>query len=93
MKPREGLSTRTVFGHIDYDHLSPIEPSQLLHQFTQHGLDADFVNDLESPAFKAMPSLLQMKQELEVRRSQDTSLLSHKYAMYVMLVLSEKHIQ
>ncbi|CAM9242377.1 unnamed protein product [Ascophyllum nodosum] len=65
VKPREGLSTRTVFGHIDYDHLSPIEPSQLLHQFTQHGLDADFVNDLESPAFKAMPSLLQMKQELE----------------------------
>lgn len=75
VKPREGLSTRVVFGYLDYDQLSQIEPSQLLHQFTQNGLadaqkglaDADFVNDLEPPAFKALPSLQQMKRELEVR--------------------------
>lgn len=28
--------------------------------------EADYVNDLELPAFKAMPSLQQMKTELEV---------------------------
>lgn len=67
MKPSEGLSTPVVFRNLDYDELSDLEPEHLLHQFTEQGFEeAEFVNDLEPPAFKAMPSLRQMKQELQV---------------------------
>lgn len=68
MKPRGGLSTPVVFRHLDYDLLSSKDPEQLLRKFIQHGVtDAEYVNDLELPAFRAMPSLQQMKVELEVR--------------------------
>lgn len=67
MKPSEGLSTPVVFQHLDYDELSEVEPAHLLHQFMDRGVvEAEYVNDLESPAFKAMPSLQQMKLELQV---------------------------
>lgn len=67
MKPKEGLSTPVVFQHLDLDQLSPADPVNLLEQFTDYSLNrAEYVNDLESPAFKAMPSLQQMKLELQV---------------------------
>lgn len=67
MKPNEGLSTPVVFRHLDYDELSRVEPTHLLKQFVEEGLaEAEYVNDLELPAFKAMPSLQKMKAELEV---------------------------
>ncbi|CAM9875391.1 unnamed protein product, partial [Ectocarpus sp. 4 AP-2014] len=65
VKPNKGLSTPVVFRHLDYDQLSRIEPAGLLKQFMEEGLaEADYVNDLELPAFKAMPSLQTMKEEL-----------------------------
>lgn len=68
MKPNKGLSTPVVFRHLDYDQLSGVEPAGLLKQFMEEGLaEADYVNDLELPAFKAMPSLQTMKEELQVR--------------------------
>lgn len=66
VKPNEGLSTPVVFRHLDYDELSRVEPTHLLKQFVEEGLaEAEYVNDLELPAFKAMPSLQKMKAELE----------------------------
>ncbi|CBJ27522.1 4-diphosphocytidyl-2-C-methyl-D-erythritol kinase, chloroplast precursor [Ectocarpus siliculosus] len=66
VKPNKGLSTPVVFRHLDYDQLSRIEPAGLLKQFIEEGLaEADYVNDLELPAFKAMPSLQTMKEELQ----------------------------
>ncbi|CAB1099361.1 unnamed protein product [Ectocarpus sp. CCAP 1310/34] len=66
VKPNKGLSTPVVFRHLDYDQLSRIEPAGLLKQFMEEGLaEADYVNDLELPAFKAMPSLQTMKEELQ----------------------------
>ncbi|CAM9860950.1 unnamed protein product [Ectocarpus sp. 12 AP-2014] len=66
VKPNKGLSTPVVFRHLDYDQLSLIEPAGLLKQFMEEGLaEADYVNDLELPAFKAMPSLQTMKEELQ----------------------------
>lgn len=68
MKPSQGLSTPAVFRHLDCEHLSTVEPSHLLQQFLEKDLvDAEYVNDLELPAFKAMPLLERMKQELKVR--------------------------
>lgn len=67
MKPNKGLSTPVVFRHLDYDQLSRVEPDHLLKQFMDEGhAEAEYVNDLELPAFKAMPSLQEMKAELEV---------------------------
>ncbi|CAM9276402.1 unnamed protein product [Ectocarpus fasciculatus] len=66
VKPNKGLSTPVVFRHLDYDQLSRVEPAGLLKQFMEGGLaEADYVNDLELPAFKAMPSLQTMKEELQ----------------------------
>lgn len=68
VKPNKGLSTPVVFRHLDYDQLSRVEPTHLLKQFVQEGLaQAEYVNDLELPAFKAMPALQTMKAELQVR--------------------------
>lgn len=67
VKPEKGLSTPTVFRHLDYEQLSRVEPANLLEQFVEKGLaEAEYINDLELPAFKAMPSLQTMKEELQV---------------------------
>lgn len=69
VKPNEGLSTPVVFRHLEYDQLSRVEPGRLLTQFMEKGVAvAEYVNDLEAPAFKAMPSLRQMKLELQVNQ-------------------------
>lgn len=68
VKPSEGLSTPVVFRHLDYDQLSRADPAGLLHGFMEGDLvEAEYLNDLEPPAFKAMPSLQKMKLELQVR--------------------------
>ncbi|CAN0143630.1 unnamed protein product [Scytosiphon promiscuus] len=66
VKPEKGLSTPVVFRHLDYNQLSRVEPTSLLEQFLEKGVtDAEYVNDLELPAFRAMPSLQTMKEELQ----------------------------
>lgn len=68
VKPREGLSTPLVFRNMEYDQLSTKDPLELLKNFLEQGVfSAEYVNDLELAAFKVMPSLLQMKTELQVR--------------------------
>lgn len=67
VKPRGGLSTPLVFRNMEYDRLSTKDPEELLKKFLDQGVfAAEYVNDLELPAFKVMPALLQMKTELQV---------------------------
>jgi len=71
VKPDIGLSTPSVFKALDYDELSELDgESTLLPAF----LEADsiaavkpeyFLNDLEPPAFRCVPELLELKTELQ----------------------------
>ncbi|CAM9153470.1 unnamed protein product [Choristocarpus tenellus] len=66
VKPMEGLSTPAVFKNLDYDKLSDSDPLELLQLFMEQGIDgAKFVNDLEPAAFKAMPLLSEIKEDLQ----------------------------
>lgn len=80
VKPKEiGLSTPAVFKALEYDRLSPMDPdATLLPQFIKPTdaattattttineiADEYFVNDLETPAFKCVPELAAIKDEL-----------------------------
>ena len=69
VKPDIGLSTPSVFKALNYDELSSLDPENaLLQSFVQNPIDqvpADcFVNDLEPPAFRCVPALQALKQEL-----------------------------
>ncbi|KAG5185895.1 4-diphosphocytidyl-2c-methyl-d-erythritol kinase [Tribonema minus] len=66
IKPEEGLSTPMVFKHLDYNELSSEDPLELLKSFQDKGIEgATYLNDLEPPAFKALPMLKQMKQDMQ----------------------------
>ncbi|CAM9535852.1 unnamed protein product [Discosporangium mesarthrocarpum] len=68
VKPNGGLSTPTVFKNLDYELLSNEDPLELLQNLASFGLDgAKLINDLEPPAFKAMPSLSEMKMALQAQ--------------------------
>lgn len=68
VKPAVGLSTPSVFKALEYDKLSTLDPDQtLLPAFLQgvdHVSDDLFINDLEPPAFKCVPELKELKDEL-----------------------------
>jgi 4-diphosphocytidyl-2-C-methyl-D-erythritol kinase len=69
VKPNVGLSTPTVFKALDYAALSTLDPDkELLPSFlkgsTNDVPDEYFINDLEIPAFKCVPQLAKLKQEL-----------------------------
>ena len=71
VKPNVGLSTPSVFKALDYDELSKLDPDDvLLPAF----LEADgvenvsseyYLNDLEPPAFRCVPQLLELKESLQ----------------------------
>lgn len=71
VKPDVGLSTPSVFKALDYDELSTLDPDEvLLPAF----LNADgvenvsgdyYINDLEPPAFRCVPELGKLKEELQ----------------------------
>jgi 4-diphosphocytidyl-2-C-methyl-D-erythritol kinase len=69
VKPAIGLSTPSVFKALEYDKLSTLDPENVLLPAFLNGVDnvADeyFVNDLEFPAFKCVPELLELKEELK----------------------------
>jgi 4-diphosphocytidyl-2-C-methyl-D-erythritol kinase len=69
VKPNVGLSTPSVFSALDYDLLSTVDPEELLEDFVQHGVygvqKESFLNDLEPPAFKCVPMLRTLKEELQ----------------------------
>mmetsp|Transcript_20732 Transcript_20732/g.30678 ORF Transcript_20732/g.30678 Transcript_20732/m.30678 type:complete len:350 (-) Transcript_20732:75-1124(-) len=64
IKPEQGLSTPTVFKNLDYDMLSDEDPLELLDSFKKGLSKARFLNDLEPPAFKAIPQLKTIKEEI-----------------------------
>lgn len=69
VKPDVGLSTPSVFKALEYDKLSTVDPDDtLLPTFLNNKMedvpDELFVNDLEPPAFKCVPELKELKEEL-----------------------------
>ena len=69
VKPDVGLSTPSVFKALEYDKLSTIDPDEtLLPTFLKSKMedvpDELFINDLEPPAFKCVPELKELKEEL-----------------------------
>lgn len=68
VKPDIGLSTPSVFKAMEYDKLSDLDPEETLLPKFLEGVDQVpdeyFVNDLEYPAFKCLPELKELKDEL-----------------------------
>lgn len=68
VKPNVGLSTPAVFKALDYETLSTIDPDKELLPSFLNGIDdvpnEFFINDLELPAFKCVPELATLKQQL-----------------------------
>lgn len=69
VKPDVGLSTPAVFQALDYDLLSDLDPDTVLLPTFLKGVDQVpdeyFINDLEPPAFKCLPELRELKDELK----------------------------
>lgn len=68
VKPNVGLSTPAVFKALDYDLLSDLDADKTLLPAFLKGVDQVpdefFINDLEPPAFKCLPELHALKEEL-----------------------------
>ena len=68
VKPNVGLSTPAVFRALDYDLLSHLDADKTLLPAFLKGVDKVpdeyFINDLEPPAFKCLPELKALKEEL-----------------------------
>lgn len=62
VKPAEGLSTKTIFTHLDLEECSLENPHHLLENFLRN--QPVFHNDLEGIAHKLCPALPSFKQEL-----------------------------
>jgi len=68
-----GLSTPAVFKALKYDELSKTDPRELLDTFMGKLLQGQpvppeaFINDLEPPAFRVLPDLMEIKNEIKVR--------------------------
>lgn len=71
VKPNVGLSTPSVFKALDYEELSQLDPLEvLLPAFLNsdgvENVSGDyFINDLEAPAFRCVPELGTLKEELQ----------------------------
>lgn len=61
-KPQEGLSTSEIYKALDLSECASHDPKQLLNDFLSGKLE--FINDLEKPAFRLLPSLATFKQKL-----------------------------
>jgi len=70
VKPNVGLSTPSVFKALDYDELSKLDPAEVLlpaflHSDGVENVSRDYyINDLEPPAFRCVPELGKLKEEL-----------------------------
>lgn len=62
VKPKQGLSTPAVFKKLDFKNLSIRNPEDSLESYLQG--NPDYFNDLEEPAFAAMPELANLKLSL-----------------------------
>ncbi|MCC5831888.1 MAG: 4-(cytidine 5'-diphospho)-2-C-methyl-D-erythritol kinase [Chlamydiales bacterium] len=61
-KPKEGLSTADVYKALDLSACSKEDPEELLEGFIKG--KPKYINDLEIPAFKLMPSLARVKEKV-----------------------------
>lgn len=62
VKPPEGLSTPKIFKLLDLSSCLPLDPEDLLKKNLSRKIF--FHNDLECPAFAALPGLARLKEEL-----------------------------
>jgi 4-diphosphocytidyl-2-C-methyl-D-erythritol kinase len=87
VKPADiGLSTPSVFKALEYDKLSTIDADTvLLPTFldtsrngggVQNVMDDYYINDLEYPAFKCVPELKKLKEELQSIKGFDHVMMS-----------------
>lgn len=65
IKPPQGLSTPEVYRNLNVSHLSSIHPEKDLNAFLDG--KAPYFNDLETSAFRLMPALGELKQDLIAR--------------------------
>jgi 4-diphosphocytidyl-2-C-methyl-D-erythritol kinase len=71
VKPKDvGLSTPKVFEALDYDKLSTLDPKLILEKFCAEGgvvvHEEDYhINDLETSAYKLLPQLRDLRNELK----------------------------
>jgi 4-diphosphocytidyl-2-C-methyl-D-erythritol kinase len=69
VKPDVGLSTPSVFKALEYDKLSKLDADKTLLPAFLDGIDnvpeEYFINDLEPPAFKCLPELQELKEQLQ----------------------------
>lgn len=73
VKPTAGLSTPSVFGQLNLSSLNPVDQISILTRFMEG--QPSYVNDLEEPAFSAMPELRLIKQTL-LQSGYDTVLMT-----------------
>lgn len=68
VKPNVGLSTPAVFRALEYDKLSDLDAKETLLPAFLKDIETVpneyFINDLEPPAFKCLPELKALKDEL-----------------------------
>lgn len=80
VKPSNGLSTGQIFASLGLaagEELHGRDPRELLQQIQSTGMDGALcVNDLESPAFKALPALADIKHRLQETTSSDAVFMS-----------------
>mmetsp|Transcript_12822 Transcript_12822/g.22105 ORF Transcript_12822/g.22105 Transcript_12822/m.22105 type:complete len:192 (-) Transcript_12822:649-1224(-) len=66
VKPDPGLSTARIFKALDLSNLSPADPDQLLSRFVAGTQTPDdYLNDLETASFAALPLLHDLKRRLQ----------------------------
>lgn len=64
IKPNEGLSTPEVFRHLNLERLDSRNPDEILKMILKGHVEDNLVNDLEEPAFRLKPQLLELKNKL-----------------------------
>ncbi len=62
VKPQEGLSTKLIYSELDLKNTSSRSPIDLLKVFLNK--TPEYINDLEKPAFKIMPGLIELRNKL-----------------------------
>ena len=63
-KPNDGLSAAAVYGNLDLNDIRSSDPEELLDRFLSG--KPCYMNDLEPPAFKLLPKLALLKEQIEV---------------------------
>lgn len=72
VKPPMGCSTPAIFKALDLDLRSKTDPLELLSKISIDGCSEEIcINDLESPAFKVLPELADLKSRLQESTGDD----------------------